>query len=246
MTVTFLQAVNASLKRARVIQGDSGELATSTVTSTATGLTATGAFTDSSRQTQIDIMLQIWNELEHELYSRGMFAPEVASATMTLVTNQREYTMPSNFERFAADGVWRGATHQWLICEYPGGYAQMLKDQPGLASQWEGEPNGYAISPVSTQTIRLDMNPNSTINGWTYNVLYEKRLQLTASMATEALPWSDTITDALVPVAAVTWEATYKEKFNPAVFQTSIARALEFAGQKQRRTFWGPTVGRGY
>ena len=61
MAITFLAAINASLKRVRVIQGDAGELATSTVTSTATGLTATGAFVDSGRQVQIDLMIMMWN-----------------------------------------------------------------------------------------------------------------------------------------------------------------------------------------
>ena len=57
-----MQAINATLKRTRVIQGDAGELATSTVTSTATGLVATGAFTDSGRQVQIDLAIQLWQE----------------------------------------------------------------------------------------------------------------------------------------------------------------------------------------
>lgn len=245
MTVTFLQAVNASLKRVRVIQGDAGELATSTVTSTATGLVATGAFTDSSRQTEIDIMLQIWNEAEHEVYSMGMFAPEVASATLILVEAQREYTMPSNFERFAGEGIFRGATRQSTIYPHPSGYQGMLVEQPGSASQWQGEPNTYAISPVSLQTIRLDREPTSDEDSWTYNVLYEKRLQLTSTMATEAMPFPDTVTDALVPVVAQGWKAEYKGEFNPGIFRTNLARALEFVGQNQRRTSYGPKVSRG-
>ncbi len=50
MATTFLAFANDVLRRVRVIQGDAGNLVTSTVTSTATGLTATSAFTDSSRQ----------------------------------------------------------------------------------------------------------------------------------------------------------------------------------------------------
>ena len=73
MAVTFLQAVNETLKRVRVIQGDAGELVTSTIASTATGAVATGAFTDSGRQTEIDLAIQLWQEGLHEIYAMGLF-----------------------------------------------------------------------------------------------------------------------------------------------------------------------------
>ena len=60
MAILFIQAMNAALKRVRVIQGDAGDLVTSTVGSTATGAIATDAFTDSGRQVQIDLMIQLW------------------------------------------------------------------------------------------------------------------------------------------------------------------------------------------
>ena len=81
MTVTLLQLTNAVLRRVGEIAGDSQELATSTVTSTATGLTATEAFTDSRRQHKIDVTLQIINETFHELYSMGLYAKGAATAT---------------------------------------------------------------------------------------------------------------------------------------------------------------------
>ena len=68
-TVTFLTFANAALRRVHIIQGDAGALVTSTVTSTATGLTATSAFTDSGRQEQIDTMIQVCNETFQEMFT---------------------------------------------------------------------------------------------------------------------------------------------------------------------------------
>jgi len=245
-TVTFVSAVNASLKRVRVIAGDTQELATSTVTSTATGLTSTGAFTVSSIQNEIDIMLQCWNEAITEVYTLGMFAPEVATATVILSTAVREYTLPSDFEKFAGrDGqrAFRGATRQWVIDEYPGGFAQMLVDQAGFASDWQGEPQYYAISPVTSQTVRFDREPTSNENGWTYNALYDKRISRSSTMATDTMPFSDTVTDSLVPVVAEAWSRVFKKEFDSEIFRYALIRALEHVTQTQRRTSWGPSVG---
>ncbi len=101
MAIVFLQAVNATLKRTRTIQGDAGELATSTVTTTATGAVATDAFTDSGRQVQIDLAIQLWQEALHAMYDLSLLGDEGASATVNLASGQREYDLPSDFERMA-------------------------------------------------------------------------------------------------------------------------------------------------
>lgn len=241
MAVTFLQFVNAALKRTRVIQGDAGELATSTVTSTATGLVATGAFTDSGRQTEIDLMLQISNEAFHEVFGMGLFPNEAATATITLVSGQREYDMPSDFERMAgedsSDQVFRGTTNGLLITEYPGGYSKMLRDQP-IATDYTGTPNHWAISPVDGG-VRFDREPTSAENGWTYNALYEKRLSFTSTMATDTLPFSDTVADSLVPVVAEGWKRAFNKEFDGGMFQVSITRALDHITRRQRRSRYG-------
>jgi hypothetical protein len=240
--IVFLQAVNASLKRVRVIQGDAGELATSTVTSTATGLVATGAFTDSGRQVQIDLMIQMWQEAVHEIYSIGLYAQEAASATISLVDGTREYDLPSDFERLAGktrdDRVFRGATTGLRITEYPGGYIKMLSDQV-RATDFTGDPNHYALSPVTLGRIRFDREPTSEQDGHTYNVMYETRLSLTSTMATETLPFSDTVADALVPVTAEGWERIMKNEFDAALFRRSVSRAVEHLTQTQRVNRYG-------
>ena len=242
MAIVFLQFVNSVLRRTRVIQGDAGELATSTVTSTATGLVATDAFTDSGRQTQIDLAIQVSQEAMHHLYSFGLMGNEAASATLTLADGTREYSMPSDFERFAGESrevrVFRGATTNLILTEYPGGYSQMLVDQPN-ATDYAGDPNHWAISPVDSTKVRIDREPTSDQDGDVYNALYEKRLALTSTMATETLPFSDTVADALVPVVAEGWNRIHKKEFDAGLFRSSVILAVETVTRNQSRIRYG-------
>jgi len=242
MSTRYLEFVNAVLKRTRTIAGDAGELATSTVTSTATGLTATGAFTDSGRQTQIDLALQLSNEAFHEVFGLGLFAEETSTATITLSSGTREYSLPSDFERIAGrdyvDRALRGATTGRVTYEYPGGYARMLRDQPN-ATDFTGDHSHWAISPTNLQTIRLDAEPTSDQDGETWNILYEKRISFTSTMATDTLPFSDTVADALVPVVAEGHNRIMKKEFDSSVFRTSIVRSMEYLRQNQKKSRYG-------
>lgn len=241
MAIVFLQAVNATLRRVGEIAGDSQELATSTVTSTATGLVATDAFTDSRRQHKIDTIIQLWNEATHQIYSLNLAARVAATATLTLVADQREYDLPSDFERMAGKDqtaqIVRGATTGLLVGEYPGGYAQLLVDRQ-LATDYTGDPQYWAISPVASK-ISFDNYPTSDQAGQTYNFLYEKRLALTSTMATDTLPFSDTVADALVPVVSEAYNRVMKKDLDQGFLTTSLTRSLDFLRQKPRRSRYG-------
>ena len=235
MPLVFLDAVNETLKRVGVIQGDAGELVTGTGTD--------DEFTDSARQTDIDLAIQIWQESMHELLSLGLFANEASTATLTLVAGQREYTLATDavFERFAGKTedtrVLRGATTGLIVSLYPGGYDKMLVDQP-VATDYTGDPGRYAISPVNGD-IRLDAEPTADNAGDTYNALIETVQSLTSTMATEAFLWSDTVTNALIPVVAETHNRKQKKEFDAEQFRRSLTRAASIARKDQRRTRWG-------
>lgn len=246
MAVTFLQCVNATLRRVGEIAGDSQALATSTVTSTATGLTATDAFTDSRRQHKIDIIIQLWNEAQHQMYALNLAARVASTATMTLVADQREYDLPDDFERIAGEHhetrAIRGATTGLVVYEYPGGYAQLLVDRP-TATDYTGDPDYWCISPVAAKIV-LASYPTSDIAGHTYHYLYEKRLALTSTMATSTLPFSDTVADALVPVVAESYNRVMKKDFDEGFLTGAMTRSLEFLQQKPRRARYGQRRGR--
>src|SRR3990167_5391128 len=205
MPLAFLDVVNATLKRVGVIAGDSGELSTSTSTATSGQYTASGIFTSRSDiQHSVDLVLQMWQEATSELYSLNLVPNLLATATISLVTGTREYALPGDFERVAGthDGVrmLRASTQSYVIPQYPGGYLQMLVDQP-VASDWTGAPTAWAISPRNEQ-LRLDREPTSDENGQTYNLAYERRVELTSTMASATMPFSDTVCWALIPAGA--------------------------------------------
>lgn len=241
MAITFLSAVNSVLRRVGEIAGDSEELATSTVTTTATGATATEAFVDSRRQHKIDIILQLFNEVGYEVRRYGRFSQMVASATLTLSDGVREYDVPNDFDKMAgADSAraMRGVTSGLLLWEYPGGYEQMLVDQV-TASDYQGQPNYYAISPVASK-IRIDRDPTSAEAGHTYNYLYHKRLSLTSTMATTSLPYPDAVSDNMVPIVVEAYKAIVKKEYTPGFVESAVSRTLELLTQTERRNSYGP------
>lgn len=240
MAFTVLDVVNKSLKRVGIITGESGELTTSTQ-STATGLDPS-PFVDSERQHYIDVMLQTWQEAVHEIYFGGMLPLEVSTATLTLASGEREYDLPTDFDRMAGDSYYaralRGVTNGVILFQYPGGYAQMLADQP-VATDWVGDPQAWALSPNGDK-IRLDRDgPTGTDNTDTYNFLYEKRVAFTSTMATESLPFSDSVADSMVPVVAEFWGRALNNEFDAAMFTTSISRAIGVARRTQPQSHYG-------
>lgn len=240
-----MDAVSDVLQRTTVIQGDQGRLVTSTITSTATGLVATDAFTVSPIQAQIDLAKQCWRETIYQVMELGLFYPEAATATLTLILAQREYACPTDFEQVAGEDndtrVIRGATNRWILYEYPGGYMKMMADQR-VASDWQGTPMHWALSPANNATpqIRLDREPNSQTVGWTYNYMYQRRIDMRNATATSAMPFSDTAIDLLVPVVAEYWNRCRKGTMAPDILKSNLVAALSFVRQKPRSERWGP------
>ena len=244
MATDYLSWVEAALKRVHVIQGDAGNLSTSTVTSTATGLVATSAFeADSSRQVQIDMMLQVTNEVVQEAYSMGLLPKIASTATISLVAQTREYSMPSDFERMAGKTFEQrgigGATTGLTLFEYPGGYMQMLVDQP-RATDYTGQPSAYAISP-GNGSIRFDREPTSAEANQRYNFIYEKLIRFTATSEADALPFSPSAADSLVPVLAEAWNKSNKGQFDITEYRRGIAKAIGFMSETRANDRWGGT-----
>jgi hypothetical protein len=241
MAIVFLDVVNETLKRVGAIQGDTGNLVTATVTGTATGAFDVEPFERSAIQRQVDVCIQLWREGIHELYVHGLFAREAASATFTFASDTREYTLPNDFERIAGDGYVRGATTGLVLTPYPGGYAKMLADQP-RASDWVGDPGHFAFSPA-TDTIRFDRTFATQQAGHVYNMLYERSINFTSTMATAELPFSDTVSYDMVPTVAEFMKRWFKQEFDDAGYRQSLVRSLQTASKKQPMHRYGRRPG---
>jgi hypothetical protein len=231
----FLTAINETLKRVGVIAGDTQNLVTSTVTSTATGLTATDALqSQSAIQHQVDVMAQLWREGINELFAHGLLAKEAATGSIVLVSGQREYALATDFECFAGRAALRAATDNDVLYEYPGGYSEMLINQM-LPTQWVGEPRSFAISPVDDK-IRIDTDSTATS---TYYYLYEKSVLFTSTMATTTLPFSEETYYAMVPYVAQWWERAMKKDFDQEAFAAGLSRAVRRSRKLQPNTRYG-------
>lgn len=218
MAYTFLQAVVKTLERVGVVQG------TNPLTS----------LTDSGRQNDIDVAVQVWNEAIQQLYSvsNKTFSKEGGSSTITLATGTREYTLPTDLEQI----IWPliEETNGYEIYAYAGGYNQMRKDQPQPAS-WTGRPLFAAINPINGM-LRVDTAPESGDNGLAYVIFYDKRLSMSA--AADLFPFSDTVVDALVAVTAELWRRSNDQPSDAGILSTSLGRAARYLTQNKMRTRW--------
>lgn len=232
MAYTFETAVSNTLKRVGVIQGDSGALT---------------SFTDSARQTDIDVAIQVWNEMMQELYDQSLIdhgGLATGLITLTTGTGGREYSLATDFEKFSGGDVLLRSTNgdNWQIVEYPGGYVQMVNDQI-TATEYRGQPTRAVINPTNGK-LRLDTDPGNDESGDTYGYLYEKRISLTATGDT--FPFSDTVVDALLPAVSLKWKRErHNEDFTEREFNKSFSRASSFLTKRQPSTQYGRrTLGR--
>lgn len=222
MAKTLLNAVNETLKRLKMIQGDADILTT---------------LTDSSRQIWIDIAVQVVNEGIDTLYdSSGVAQPNELSETVaeiTLVLNQREYTLPTDVVQLRFPGLNEVAG--LFIDRYPGGYAQMRLDQPTPDTGYEGLPTFAAINP-SNGKLRMDHRPQADDVGDVYIFEYDKDLVLT--LAADTVPFTDAAFRAMVPAWAQLVSRDLKRDFDAAIFERQIGQAARFLTQEQRRDRW--------
>ena len=225
MAISFLTAVNETLKRMGEIAGDAGDLS---------------SFTDSARQTTVDVVLQVWNEMIHELYTYGALVGEIEEDSIILVTDQNDYDFPNDFEALAGKTFQSrclvNAENNHRIHEYPGGFDQLFCDQPD-PTNFTGQPRHFVFNPIVNE-FRIDTLPTSGENGNVYKYLYEKRISLTKT--TDTFPFSDTVVDAFVPVVAeLSRLSTTERSKDPISANAGFKRALRVIMQKKSRKSYG-------
>lgn len=223
MAYTFLQAVNVTAKQVKIVQGSSGEFS---------------SFTDSARQSEIDVLLQSWNDVIDELYKVEALQGEQAESTFTLVADQREYSLASDFVQMVGDPI--DETDGFILREYRGGYEQMRIDQLKPAD-FDGRPNYWCINPT-TDDLRVDTNPQAAEAGAIYKYLYEKRINLTST--TDTFPFKDDVVDALQDAVSEIWQRKRRRQFDETVYQSSLSRAMSFLRPMRLRRSYGLAASR--
>lgn len=218
MATTFLQAVNATLKRVGIIQGDSGALS---------------SFTDSGRQTDVDVMLDAWNDVIAELYKAGDFPGEQEENSFTLSSGTGEYTLATDYTRILGNPIC--VARNLIIEKWPGTFAELREAQPD-PSDFTGQPNYWVINPTNDK-IRLDRQATADEDGDVYTYINEKRINMSATGDT--FPFSDEVVDALKPAVCQVWSADQKSQFNEGIYQASMSRAAQLLSRDRKSDRYG-------
>ena len=221
MAKTLLNGVNELLKRASIIQGDSGSLTT---------------LTDSGRQVHIDVAVQVWNEAIEDLYeTANMSKPNaIVEDTITLTTSTRNYTLASDLNELYYPLI--DETNGNYITEYPGGYEQLIIDQP-IQANYTGVPQMGCIRPTDG-AFYLNTTPTSNENGLIYKYRYLSDFSVSTAAAT--FPFKDTVFRALVPAVTELWNRSRKNSFDAPQYKKSIGTAARYLNQVSYRDSWTP------
>lgn len=218
MSKTLLNGINDLLDRVGILDAN-GEL---------------GSLTNQGKQLFIDLGIQIWNEtIDHICNMMGGPHPgETGSSSITLVTDTREYDLPSDLIQIRWPLI--DQTNGHYIWEYCGGYEQMRLDQH-IPDDWDGLPYYAAINPT-TGKLRMDRSPTSAENAKVYNMLYDKDLVMDA--ASDTFPFTDATYRAVLPVVAQSWERRKRNDFDEDEYKKQLSRALMLANKVNRRSHW--------
>jgi len=236
-TIHFIDALNSVLKRNGIIQGATGDI---------TSMTATAGSSNTSHAREISTGIDVMNEGIHHVFDMGVFPRETSTATIVGVSGTREYSPPSDYIRMAGldhqTRVFRGATNERVLHEYPGGYQQMLVDQL-TATNFGGTPTLFAVNSSSGDWRLNTENDDTNTATSTYRMLYEKSLRYTTTMSTTStatggtdnFPFADEIVDAMVPVWAEFHNQAMKKEVDSSKFKIAVARAVRKLRQDQPR-----------
>lgn len=189
------------------------------------------SLTNSALQLDIDTMVTVINEVVVDMATKGTVLTESAEGTVTLVSGQREYDLPSDFAQLSDNEVMLDETYGNQIWPYPGGYSKLRRVQT-IPSKFVGLPNHYVLNP-ETGMIRFDNEPGTNEAGRVYRFTYDK--EITLSVATDTFPFGDPVVSALYPAFIQQWNRTQKQEFDQGAYDLSLANAARLMSQKQAR-----------
>jgi len=215
---TLLDGVNETLKRVNIVN--------------ATLLTS---LTDSGKQHDINVCVQVINEGIDEIYSFASAAQigEGAESTITLVAGTADYALASDLVQIRWPMIDKTDTQ--YIFEFPGGYDAMLVFDPEQDDT--GLPIQAAINPNNNR-LHVWPIPTSADAGRVYTYQYDKNLALSA--ATDAMPFTDAAFRAMVPVWAQLWKRERRNEFDQTLYYENLGRAARFLTQAEPRTSYSP------
>jgi len=201
-------------------------------------------FTDTQHAADIELaQIAIQDELE-TLLADKFIDYEKATATLSLVTSTRTYTLASDFVRFyGTRPSFYDSTQNVRYYEYSGGEDE-LKDVDYQYKTTEGAPWAWYWDSTTSKFYSV---PQSSYNGRSLSYDYEKSVTVTAY--DDTLPFhNDEAARAFVSCAAVRFKIIDDPMGNPPLEENSIyisakARLLSFLGNRNQSNQYGRRYG---
>jgi len=173
--MTFLEAVNRVLRQEAILMGDDDDLTSFTQTQHA----ATSTLAQIAVQSELSTLV-----------SDGYIPFEEKTATITLVTSTRTYSLAADFqvfiEKFMDKVDGSGVTQGTRITLYPGNEPALRKDFQ-LYRETEGNPIYFYTTGGTAKTIGFSPVPSSDVNGDLYRYYYEADVNV--SVTTDTVPF---------------------------------------------------------
>jgi len=217
---TLLEGVNKVLRRVQIINSDLTSLSS------------------SGKQPYIDGAIAIWNEMVLKLYAltEEAMPNEVATSTITLATDDRDYSLASDLIQIR----WplHDTTNGQYIYEYPGGFIDLKNDQHFPLNEIGTSFYG-AISPIDG-LLYLDKIPTAEEDGRVYEYFYDK--DITLSLAADTFPFNDSVFLAMIPSVAQLWTAEYQNKFIDKIYNDSFALAAQLLTKNTLKDSYSPRI----
>lgn len=171
---TFLDVVNRVLRTNTVIGADDDDLTT---------------FDDTQHVATLQLCIISIQSTLTELTSDRIIPYEEADGTITVVTDQRVYDLPSDFIRFKGERPFllkldsNSKSENTTVNLYGGGEERLRRQILDYREQ-SGEPFYFYEVDGATKQIGLFHIPNASVNGVTYRFPYEKSVYVTLSADT--------------------------------------------------------------
>lgn len=194
---TFLDAVNRVLRINTVIGADDDDLTT---------------FDDTQHVATLQIARFAIQATLTELVSDRIIPHEEVDGTITLVTDQRVYSLPADFVRFKGEKPFllkleNSVSANITVNLYPGGEENLRRNILDYRTQG-GEPTWFYQINSTTKEIGLYQVPTSTYSGTVYRFPYEKSVYIT--VAADTLPFStQQEDDSFIDMAARRFQFTF-------------------------------------
>lgn len=160
--MTFLEAITRILRSNAIIRGDTD---------------APSSFSDTNHNASMQLAIVAVQDELAALVADKLLPYEKTSATISLTTSTRTYSLASDFVNFYGMPHFYDSTDERIIPMWPGGQEALQMVHWKYQTE-EGTPNWWYWEPTTSKKVGFFQVPNSSYNGRSLTYHYEKEIVL--------------------------------------------------------------------